>query len=378
LKPLARALLARGHEPVLALRDVVKTAPLLKDEPYPILQGPYWTRPVPSVRGRPFSAATFADILAVSGFADPGDLAAMLRAWDGLIDVVRPDVIVAEYAPFLVLAARGRLPTVLFGNGFVAPPADLPVYPRLQPRVQPVMPQEKILAVIQEVQRRRRRPAPETLPAFLACERRFPCTFPELDPYRPVRREALLPPVDDSPPMPPPESPRFFAYLGADAPGMPKILSGFVKSGVPGGIYLRAPPQRLKDALRQTHLTLFEEPQPMREVLREASFVIHHASLGTAEACLAAGRTQMVFPAHLEQSMTAGALRGLGVAYVMAPNAPEEAVIQTMRRAAADTAAQDRAAALARNIEARGPRPGVAPIVAACEDLLAHDVRKAN
>jgi 2-methylisocitrate lyase-like PEP mutase family enzyme len=86
----------------------------------------------------------------------------------------------------------------------------------------------------------------------------------------------------------------------------------------------------------------------------------------------------MVFPAHLEQSMTAGALHGLGVAYVMAPNAPEEAVIQTMRRAAADTAAQDRAAALARNIEARGPRPGVAPIVAACEDLLAHDVRKAN
>ena len=177
MRLVARALLARGHKPVMALRDVVEPAPMLKDEPYPILHGPFWGRAAMGLGGKPFSAATFADILAVGGFGNADELSAMMKACDALIDVVRPDLVIAEYAPMLALAARGRVPAILFGTGFTVPPADLPVYPRIQAKVPHTMLQEKVLAVVQEVQKRRGKPVPKTLPEILACDRRFPCTF---------------------------------------------------------------------------------------------------------------------------------------------------------------------------------------------------------
>ena len=351
---------------------MIEPGHFLKDEPYPILQGPTWTRPAPSVRGRPFSAASFADILAVTGFSNADELMAMLRAWDGLLNYVRPDVVVAEYAPLLVLATRGRIPTIFFGTGFTVPPANVPQYPALQPKIEPIMPAERILANVQEVQRRRRAPVPPTLPAVLACERRFACTFPEIDPYRQVRREPVIPPLEDLPPvLPPPQEPRFFAYLAADAPGLNKMLGGIVKSGVAGSIFLRHPSPQLKEAVKKTRITLFEEPQPLAVALRDASFVIHHGGAGTSEACLTAGRVQILFPRHLEQSLTAAALRDQGIALVIGRNATEDAVAGAVKQAATDIAAIERAQRLAQTIAARGPRPGVAPIIAACEELLA-------
>ena len=373
MRPVARALVKRGHQVVMSLRDLVEPAPMLKDESYPIFQGPYWSRPAPNnPRGRPFSAATFADILAVTGFANADDLSAMLRAWDGVIDIVKPDLIAAEYAPILILAARGRVPTVAFGSGFVMPPADLPVYPRLQPGIEPVMPQEKVLDAVGEAQRRRGYQAPDALPAIFACERRFPCTFPEIDPYRGMRREVVLPPLGDlPPPLPLPPSPQFFAYLAADAPGLSRIVSALANSGIPGGIFLRHPPPRLKDAIRKTGIALFEEPQPLTSVLAEASLIIHHGGAGTTEACLTAGRTQILFPRHLEQWMTAHSLRSLGAGIGIRSDVKEEDLVKTVHHVSGNRPTQEKAAAIAAQIAARGPRPGIAPILAACEELLA-------
>lgn len=270
---------------------------MMKDEPYPVLAAPYWPYPAPR-SPRPFSAATFADILSIIGYTNTDNLSAMVRAWDGLMDVTRPDVVLGEYAPTFCLAAAGRAPVVVFGSGFTTPPADLPFYPRLQPRVEPVCGQEKILAVIQEVQRRRGAPVPQALPAFFAGDRRFPCTFPEVDPYRSLRREAVLAPLGDLPPPSlAPAEPRFFAYLAADAPGLQRVISALGKSGVAGGIFLRNPPPQLRDEMRKTTIVLYDEPQPMAEVMRTASFIVHHGGAGTTEACLTAGRSQIFFPA---------------------------------------------------------------------------------
>ena len=52
-------------------------------------------------------------------------MAAMIMAWDRLLLDARPDVVIAEYAPMLQLAARGRVPTIAFGTGFSLPPARM-------------------------------------------------------------------------------------------------------------------------------------------------------------------------------------------------------------------------------------------------------------
>jgi hypothetical protein len=46
-------------------------------------------------------------------------------------------------------------------------------------------------------------------------------------------------------------------------------------------------------------------------------------------------------------------------------------MVDLIRRAATDKPAASRAAAVAAEIAARGPRPGVAPIIESCEELLA-------
>ena len=296
----------------------------------------------------------------------------MLRPWDSLFDLLQPDLILAEYAPSMVLAARGRIPTVMFGTGFTMPPANTPDYPPLQTDVEPIMPQERILAVVQEVQRRRNRPVPAALPEVLACERRFPCTFPEIDPYRAVRREATIPPLGDlPPPLPLPNEIRVFAYLAGDVAGLPKLIGGLAKTGISTGIFVRRISAALRETIKKTQLRLFDEPVPLAQVLPHVTAVLHHGGSGTTEACLTAGRAQILTPRHLEQGLTSRALRELGVGVTLAKDAAEDAVADTVKLVAKDAKSHERAIALAQQIAGRGPRPGIHPIIAACEELAA-------
>jgi hypothetical protein len=76
-------------------------------------------------------AASHGDILAKVGFDDPAIVRAIIGAWDRLLAAVSPDLIIAEYAPFLLLAARDRLPAVAVGTGFELPPVHLAHFPLL-------------------------------------------------------------------------------------------------------------------------------------------------------------------------------------------------------------------------------------------------------
>lgn len=75
--------------------------------------------------------ASYAEILALSGFARKPDLEAGVAAWDDLFELIKPSVLVADHSPVAVLAARGRVPTLVTGNAFNAPPARIKQYPAL-------------------------------------------------------------------------------------------------------------------------------------------------------------------------------------------------------------------------------------------------------
>src|SRR5204863_336785 len=83
-----------------------------------------------------------------------------VQAWQGLLDLVRPALVICDHSPTLCLAAYGALPVVLVGDAFALPPADRPTFPALIPGRSPVVPEEQLLAVVREGQRRRGRPAP--------------------------------------------------------------------------------------------------------------------------------------------------------------------------------------------------------------------------
>ena len=79
------------------------------------------------------SAITHGEMLASTIFGPEEEIASHVGAWRDVFARAKPDVVIADYAPGAVLAARGHLPLVNIGDGYTLPPADLANFPRLWP-----------------------------------------------------------------------------------------------------------------------------------------------------------------------------------------------------------------------------------------------------
>jgi len=152
LLDLAQPIAARGHKIVFAVRNLRETAPLFDGLPFSCVQAPYYTGRSSTRPRAPFRAASYTDVLAVCGFADAADLLARVRAWEGLTDLARPQLIVADHSPTLCLAAYGAQPIVNVGNGFVIPPADGSEFPVLSDDTVPVASDGDLLDIVRQVQ----------------------------------------------------------------------------------------------------------------------------------------------------------------------------------------------------------------------------------
>jgi UDP:flavonoid glycosyltransferase YjiC (YdhE family) len=370
LLAVAKELAARGHRPVFAVKSLLEAAPVLREQRFAVLQAPVFP-PRENPGGRPFRAASFADILAIRGFADADELAVIVDGWQRLIELVQPDLIVCDHSPTLCLAAYQAIPVVMLGTGFTVPPSDGAVFPPLLTDVPPLCPQEHVLDVVREVQRRRQRPSPSTLPGLFAPAARFVCTFAELDPYRLVRSE---PPVGPLNPLPaarePPTRPAFFAYLPADYPSVDKILALLARMKLPGSVYVRGAPKQLVEGLRQTGLNVYTAPAPLHDVMPNVSAILHQGGLLTTEDALAAGRPQVLLPRYLEQELTARAVQSMGLATYIAGRFKIQAVAQALHQIIADPRFSRHAMAWAKTIHERGPYQPLPRIVERCLSLL--------
>jgi UDP:flavonoid glycosyltransferase YjiC (YdhE family) len=316
LLPVARRLREAGHDCIFAVRSLENSHVVLAPEGFTFLQAPFAipTAP-PGQEKEPMS--TFGDILATVGFADINRLLPMVTAWQGLFDVVDPALIVADYAPGACLAAYGTRPLVNIGDGFVLPPPELDRFPPFRD-APPRADEAKILATVQEAQRRRGRPVPATVPSILAGSGVFVITLPELDFYGRLRRQPAIGTLTQLPP-PLEEEPQedYFAYLSLSFPHTVKVLEGLARSGRKGQIYLRDAPPSAFQQWRERGLVIHDRPQPMREAVGRARVVVHHGGVGTVETVLALGRPQLIVPRHQEQRGNANALGGMRVAVSM-------------------------------------------------------------
>ena len=285
------------------------------------MQAPFW-HGRPQRGAIPFQASSYADILAVRGFNRVESLSAMVAAWQFVIDLIGPDVVVCDFSPTLCLTVYDSLPNVMIGTSFALPPIEQPTFPRLPSDAEPQTSQQTLLEVVQQVQIDRRREAPPNLTSILAGER-FVTVFPEIDAYRGVRREQCHGPIQPLPELLPlPAAPCVFAYLGDGRPIVEEVLVKLVESGLPTETYIRDVPESAKQRLRNRGVTVHERPQPMTEVLQRVGLVLHHGGASTAQLAMAAGRPQVCWPVHLEQVLTALQIQkmGLGVAVPSNPS----------------------------------------------------------
>ncbi len=312
LAQAAAALRRAGWYTVLALRDLHR----LPDEAAAAAD---LVIPAPGPRLLVSSAARltatgYGDIAGVCGFADPDVLLSLTRAWDGLIELARPDVVIADFSPVLALACHGRLPVLALGDGFVVPPVEADRLPLLRPDVTPFTTEERLLDCAAGVQRARRAPPVESLPRMIGGRDQVLCVLPELDVYGPQRARPADGPFETLPsPVPRPERPGVFAYLAGDHPQSEAVLKALAASRLPTACYVRDLPPAWAETARAAGLTLHDSPPALGDALAPATIVVHHGGIGTTQAALALGRPQLLVPRHLEHAANARRVAALGV-----------------------------------------------------------------
>ena len=125
LKAIALAAKVEGARAVFALREPGPARAVLAEAAAEVLPAPYW--PTPALPAK--LSSSHADLIAANGFSSAPSARTVIGSWDKLFDAVKPDLVVSEHAPGAVIAAFGRIPVALVGNGFVVPPADAATFP---------------------------------------------------------------------------------------------------------------------------------------------------------------------------------------------------------------------------------------------------------
>lgn len=276
LAALAKALQEQGHTPVMALKSYN-----LNGQPFP------WNcvlAPRLPFSGRETSYS-LADILESFGFGDVNLLDRHIQAWQAVLQEIQPALVITDHAPGLVLAAQGRIPTLVIGSHFAVPPL-VDILPILRFPAPPES-RDRQTEVAETV--RRITTLDKPLGQILNGDRSFIFSIPELDCYRPWR-----------------QNPTYVGIHNAPLPVLPRQSAGTTWA------YL-AKNYDYRNLVVQT-LAADCTFQPLHQALVDKSLAIHHGGLTTTIGCLFTGIPQLLFPRYLEQQLTAVSLVRLGIA----------------------------------------------------------------
>lgn len=117
--PVLRRLQAEGHDVLYAVREQTIAPSLCASTGIRCVAAPSGA----ALRRMPRGLCGYAGILFADGFGDASILAQRLTGWMGLFHEYKIDVVIGDYAPAALLAARVTgIPSVALGSGFEIPP----------------------------------------------------------------------------------------------------------------------------------------------------------------------------------------------------------------------------------------------------------------
>jgi hypothetical protein len=370
LAPVAEALAAQGHQVVFFLRNLYDCRSQLTKSPLPFIPAPDLVPSNPAER-EPKSMGSYSDIMVFCGFGRLESLFTATLAWRTLIDQLRPDLIVCDHSPVACFAAYGRIPVVQVGDGFTIPPAQGDAFPGFQAKKQATVPVERILGVMNEVQARLGGPKVPCVTAPLRTAGRLICTLKGLDPYKDSRQDPVIGPTEGLlSPMPLPQKPRLFAYLGIEHRVTAKLLAALKASDLPAEAYVRGLTEETAKKYLRPGLTFYRSPQPIGQVLSRATLAIHHGGSGMSLACCSAGRPQIALPVHEETLLNAQALGRIGVGGSITHKDLDTVGAARLAEVEADPRRRERAAIIAAEIAAAGPFRPLDHILDTCRAAL--------
>jgi UDP:flavonoid glycosyltransferase YjiC (YdhE family) len=306
--PIATELRRRGNEVRFAVPDCHKAAPFLRPKGFDFTPGC-----VPSVPVRAHTPpANYAEILLGLGYARPGALRVMVRSWQAHFDEFRPDVIVTDFAPAAMLAARlTARPQVAVGLGYDLPP---PIHPL--PSIRPWEPVSttRLLNSNAVVTAFGGTPL-NCLHELLTAGPVLLTTVPELDHFGPRTDGLYLGPIYSTPEpaitahWPPDLSPRVLAYLHRQTDGLDALLGALSDAGTAIACIPGKYPSNGKSNGR---IQIFTAALHLEPLLLSSDLVITNGNLTTSARALLAGVPVLSLPHVVEQRLGALRIASLG------------------------------------------------------------------
>ena len=314
LAALGIALRNAGHDVSFALQRIDALSEV-EAGGSPVWQAPLTPRLL--ITGSRYGAdnftASMADILARLGFDDGGIVLAMIDGWNRLIGAIRPDVVIAEYAPFLSLASRGRFPSIAIGSAFSLPPAAMPQFPQLidGPRIAD---QPSLLATVNRALATVGTPPLKALPQLFEADRMLPDSFTELDPYAADRVEPLVKPVPADFAARAGSGEEVFVYAPERIGPEALLWRGLAASRLPVRIHPQRASSALLEALSKLGFAVEREPVDFATIATRSRMVVSHGGQGFTCAAMAAGLPHVVCHHDLEKFLHGMAVmrEGLG------------------------------------------------------------------
>jgi UDP:flavonoid glycosyltransferase YjiC (YdhE family) len=330
-RELLANLLQRGHIVHVASRDVSRAGAAFAG-----LSVHFW--PVPLSLDLPQKVyqptISFPQILHNVGFANAADVIVRISAWCNLYDAIRSEVLLADYSPTAILAARGRRINVIpIGLGFCLPPNRIPVpafatLAHLATTEQLMDSESLVTATINAALEKHGLPKVNCLAdVFHQTHAQLITTLPELDHYSdrgpaeycgiPAERAGkhLL--------LPPGIGRRIFAYL-KPFPAIEALFSLLNQMSLPSIVACDG----LSEGLRQKHasatLTFVDADVDLARLAPDCYLAITNANPTTSARFLLAGKPVLMIPRQLEQELFAHTVTRQGLGLTVSPNEPQD------------------------------------------------------
>lgn len=376
--PIALELKARGHRPVMILRDISRADEMLGRHGLEYLQAPLW---LPPVQGLP-APINFTESLFLFGFLQPAGLLSVLRAWRALLALLQPGLLIFDHAPTALLASRGLgLPRIVTGNSFAVPPrrTPLPLYEWWNPKAG--APQRE-----RDCEERLVRNANHALAALgappIGCvadlydaEATLITGAPELDVYGPRDAACYVGAINVldqgvEPRWPAGPARRVFAYLKPHYGQFEAAVTALARLDASVLVFAPGLARQTMLRLQTANLAFSAEPLRMRSVREQVEMAVCHAG-GMVDVMLQAGRPVFLLPMQMEQTMTSRRVEATGCGLFHPAQQPPRELEKGLRRVFGTPAFAAAAAAYGQRNAGFTQPFAMERMIGGCEALLA-------
>jgi UDP:flavonoid glycosyltransferase YjiC (YdhE family) len=326
LLPLAIELRRRGHRIEFIVSEVSAAEKGLPPQGFIYAQAPIWRKST----GLPMQIS-YAETLMGAGYLDGDGLSGLVKAWRRIYDWINPDLIIADYAPTAMLAARiDAIPTCMIGQGFLVPPKAAPIASfRTWETVDEgrlVASEMRVTSQINKVLAAFGATPLASLSHLFDVEDTFLITFPELDHYGARPAATYYGPCASFdataiPEWPGGSGPKIFAYVKGDYTHIEPLLNGLSKRKEAILISLQGGSDSLLEKFTTGNVRISRDLFAWDAVLESTDIVACHAGPASATTALLAGKPVMLMPMNAEQYLFGTKVETTGAGLSVAPGA---------------------------------------------------------